>query len=653
MKKILFFLFIQFQFFLFLSAQNLKKSDVRSVMEEMFSIHIEHKELTPTLVKRSFKIYLDQFDTSKIYLLEKEVSTHLHITEENAKGVTNKFGRDDLSDYLAITKLLQFAIERQKSWRQEIERELLLQPESVEMASGESYLNFAESEEELKRRIKKQLTHLLWEEKRVHHLENWTIQDRVKVFDLWERRFQKREQTYLILDENREYLEKEKSEHFLAVHILKALARSLDAHTAFFSAEEAEEMRTGLQKQFQGVGVILREGIDGVVVVDLIKGGPAEKCGKIQIGDLLFQIDGQSLAGDSYEEVLSKMKGNAKSEIILGFKRKGSEVFQIHLKREKIPLEKERLHTSYEHCGKGIIGKLILPSFYESGDLSSAERDIREAMQSLKNLGELKGLVLDLRENSGGFLNQAVKVAGLFIAQGVVVISKYAKGEIKYLRNIDGKIHFNGPLLILTSKASASAAEIVAQALQDYGAALIVGDERTYGKGTIQYQTITNEKARAFYKVTVGKYYTVSGKSTQIEGVKADIIVPTKFAPYNIGEKYLEYSLGNDHVQAAFVDPLSDINPIDKFWFSKNYMPNLMQPRSDWQKMVPALTQNSGFRLEKDKNFTLFREYIKARESGQLIPPSKSKKDWGIEDLQMAEAVQILKDMILLQTTSK
>ncbi len=200
---------------------------------------------------------------------------------------------------------------------------------------------------------------------------------------------------------------------------------------------------------------------------------------------------------------------------------------KVDLKREKIIMENERLVFSAEPFADGYIGKLTLPSFYESSDSNSCEADIRKAITELKKKGKVLGLVLDLRNNLGGFLSQAVKVSGLFMTSGVVVISKYAEGQVQYLRNLDPRIHYAGPLVILTSKLSASAAEIVAQALQDYGVGLVVGDERTYGKGTIQYQTVTDTSAASFFKVTVGRYYTVSGRSTQIEGVKADIVVPT------------------------------------------------------------------------------------------------------------------------------
>src|SRR5690606_836656 len=163
-----------------------------------------------------------------------------------------------------------------------------------------------------------------------------------------------------------------------------------------------------------------------------------------------------------------------------------------------------------------IIGKITLNSFYQGDNGVNSENDVRDAIKKLDKMGNLRGLILDLRENSGGFLTQAVKVAGLFITNGVIVVSKYFNGEEHFYRDMDGKVSYTGPLVILTSKATASAAEIVAQALQDYGTALIVGDEHTYGKGTIQSQTVTENQGAAFFKVTVGKYYTVSGKTPQI-----------------------------------------------------------------------------------------------------------------------------------------
>lgn len=622
-------------------VKQLKISDVRPIMEEMMSYHIECKELTPLIVKRSFKIYIEQFDPEKLYLLQDEVSPFLELSAAQIDDIIRRYKSDDFSVYLQLNEVIRKAVDRAWGWRQEISREIIFSRKDPDPVTGESYFSHAPTEEQLRQRIKKQLIRFLHSEK--SHLVSWTPQKKEKVFALYERRLNREEKPYA-MDERKEY--------YLTLHILKALSKSMDAHSAFFSPEEACEIKASLEKQFEGIGIILREGIDGVTITGLIKGGPAEKCGKIAKGDLIVEVDKKSTLGFSYEEVLAKIKGEGNKKVSLGLKRfdsKGKEeYFSVELPREKILMQEDRLKYTTETFGNGIIAKITLPSFYESGDDSNCEKDMREALKDLKKRGNLQGLIIDMRENSGGFLNQAVKVAGLFITSGVIVISKYSDGEVRYLRDVDGRSYFNGPILVLTSKASASAAEIVAQALQDYGAALVVGDERTYGKGTIQYQTITDSDAKAFFKVTVGKYYTVSGKSTQIEGVKADILIPTPYAAYNIGERFMEYPLSNDQISPAYADPLTDLDERSKAWFHKNYLPHLQKMETFWQKILPMLKGNSSYRLSHDKNFKLF---LTTLESPKVGSPIASKENWGVGDLQMSEAVNILKDMIYLEST--
>ena len=190
-------------------------------------------------------------------------------------------------------------------------------------------------------------------------------------------------------------------------------------------------------------------------------------------------------------------------------------------------------------------------------------------------------------------------------------------------------------MVVLTSKASASAAEILAASLQDEGVAVIVGDEKSYGKGTMQFQTLTDPNSQDFYKVTVGRYYTVSGKSTQIEGVKADIVVPTFYAPYNIGEKYLRYPLTSENLSER-KNIKEDVAEIFAAYKERR--------NRSLEKLLPILKKNSQGRLKEDANFGLFSEEVKAKRHGQR--PAKSA--YGQDDLQLKEAVAIIQDMIIL-----
>jgi carboxyl-terminal processing protease len=638
------------------SVQSLKIEDISRVMERLCHFHIESKNLSPELIRRALKIYVEQFDFEKAYLLESEIAPYVGLSQARAEEIYRRVSMRDYSDFIALNQVFEKAILRAQGYRQTIAKQLIGAQRDVESRSFVMPSQYAKSEKELMERQQNRMVRFY----SFHKNYSTGAEYKEKVYFLFEKKVQRAEAHYLLMDSQGRSISVERMEHALALRILKAFAKSLDTHTAFFSPEEAHEMRMSLEKQFEGVGVILSEGVDGVMIADLIAGSPAQQSGRIQVNDFLVEIDGKSIANVAFEDVLDMMKKRDHSEIVLGFKRitnsSQSSFYRVALKKQPISVKEDRIQTSFERVEGGIIGKIALHSFYESSDGASSERDIKEAIRSFREQGELKGLVLDLRENSGGFLGQAVRVTGLFVSNGVVVISKYGKGDVHYLRNIVGKTFFNGPLVVLTSKMSASAAEIVAQAIQDYGVGLIVGDKRTFGKGSIQYQTITDPNADIFFKVTVGRYYTVSGKSTQITGVLADIVVPTPYAPYHIGEKYLEFPLQPDQVEAAYVDPLTDLDERTRILFQKRYMPYLQRVVPFWKKALPELRKKSVERLSRDPAFQAFLkrlEVIRARQSSTAVNSIDEPVQIHMEDLQMNESIHIIQDMIDIEARSR
>ncbi len=631
--------------------ETLGLGDVPHVLDRLFSFHIENKQLSATLVRRSMKIYIEQFDAEKVYLLAQEVAPFLQLSEAEALRIVQRLNNRDYSDFLALHRVFQTAIHRAEAMRSLLVQEML--EAGTWGGEGSSSSRYANSELELKERQKVRMVRFFSFHQSRSVLDS--AERKAKVFSLFERKISRFEANFLWKDELGAPLPLARSEHLLTVKMLKAFARSLDTHTSFFSPEEAYEMRLSLEKQFEGVGVILSESVDGIVIAELIKGSPAELSGKIRMNDILVEIDGRSVQGMAFEDVLDVLKKKARGEIILGVQREGA-LFHVSLQKQPIVMNEERMETSTEKFGDGIIGKVALHSFYESGSGVSSEKDLKEAIRSFQQQGPLHGLILDLRENAGGFLSQAVKVAGLFLSNGVVVISKYGKDEIHYLRTLSGRPFFNGPVVILTSKMSASAAEIVAQALQDYGVAVVVGDERTFGKGSIQFQNVTDEKADIFFKVTVGRYYTASGRSTQIDGVVADIVVPTQYAPYNIGERFLEYPLSRDSVAPAYTDPLTDLDEKTKTVFQKRYLPFTQRIVSVWKKALPQLKKNSAQRLNRDADFQAFtRKLDKVRARQHTLPVNTIDEHIriGMEDLQMKEAVNVVKDMLLIEAEAR
>lgn len=654
MKKtaLIFFIFCSWFAPLFAAPAQIRESDIRQVMERLFYFHIENKELSPLLVRRCFKLYIEQFDAEKAYLLDEEVLPYVQMSDQALAVTLHRMKNGDFRDFKELNRILQHAVLRAQKIRKGIAENWLNQGVDLGNAMSRVPSRYAANEQELMERQRNRLVRFYFYHQSRSDLSS---PERIrKVLSLFERKARRSENQYLFLRFDGSAMDSKQIEHFSSLRILKSFAKSLDTHTSFFSPEEAHEMRLNLEKQFEGVGVVLFEGVDGVMISELVKGSPAEQSGQIRPNDLLVEIDGISTETQSFDEVLDLLKKQGSKNIMLGLKRidprgKASTI-QVSLQKRPIMMNEERISTSWEKFGDGVIGKITLYSFYEGGS-ESCERDIKEAIKAFQQIGPLRGLILDLRENSGGFLSQAVKVSGLFLSNGVVVISKYSRGEVHYLRNIVGRSFFTGPLVVLTSKMSASASEIVAQALQDYGVALIVGDERTFGKGSIQYQTVTDERADHFFKVTVGKYYTASGKTAQIEGVKADIVVPSHYAPYNIGERYLEYPLVPDQVDPAFVDPLTDLDEKTQRLFQRKYMPYLQRVVSFWKKMLPTLRARSEQRMARNQEFQALlmkQDQVKTRLSS-LPPNSVDEAPMAGPDLQMIEAVHIVQDMILLE----
>jgi carboxyl-terminal processing protease len=607
-------------------------------MEDLFAYHVEQKTFSEEIAKRSIKLFIEQFDPHKQYLLQSEVEPWLALSDRRLSSLVASYYQDAFPDYIELAGLFKTATRRYATLRKAVAKEVIAAP----LHEGEelSRSHYASTEAELRHRLKNDLLLSIATWAKQRGLTNIDKEAKVAMVSFWERKMGEIDEAYHKI---------EKGGHTCFVHMLKAMAKSLDAHTAYYSPDEAYDIRAVLHKQVTGIGIVLREEFDGIFIANVVDGGPAKASGKIHPGDRLTHINGHPITHSSFSDVLTRLKGKEGSSMTLGLERKGRGVFQVSLKRSTIVMDDQRLRHSFEPVADGVIGTITLPAFYDNGGSISAERDLRDALRDLRSHGPIKGLVLDMRRNSGGFLNQAVKVAGLFLTGGVIVISQYADGEVSYARDIDGRRYYSGPLVILTSKASASAAEIVAQALQDHGVAVIVGDERTYGKGSMQYQTLTDPKADTFFKVTVGRYYTASGRSPQIKGVIADIHVPTAFAPYRIGERYLEYPLSG----AALTEML--LAPANKRLSHGQVVPYLTPRETPYRKIIPILSSNSETRIKQSPNFAFYKKKLAGEippKPKQLTRKTAKTTNHGVVDLQMTEAVAIVKDMLYLQTSS-
>lgn len=622
----------RFFFFLLLSTHvfaqaPLEKKDVHEIMDEILSSHLTEKKLSQKIFDKSLENYIELFDPKKVYFLKQEAKLYYEPSVPSLQRMKEDYKNNQFTTYEVLNQSINKASLRAQKIRQQIKEEVkqALGLDDIIASLLPLSEGYASTEQELVNRWKIFFVYFAKGQKGAKKL---SLERLFEEFDQSMRLF---EQKYELSWDNTPLAKEQQS--FFYMHILKALTQALDAHTSFLDEQDAEEIRMRLEKEYNGVGILLKQIPEGWMVRSVIAKSEAEKSSKIFAGDILLAVSGKEVKKLPLEDVKHLLRGE-KGTLVKLLLRRNQETFTVVLTRGVVQVDEGRAKASLIGYRDGVIGVIKLDSFYQGENNVSSERDVKEAIASFKKQGKLLGLVLDLRENTGGFLHQAVKVAGLFITNGVVVVSKYSDGRAKIWRDMDPSIIFEGPLVILTSKMTASAAEIVAQSLQDWGVALVVGDPQTYGKGSIQTQTVTDNNGSGFFKVTVGQYYTVSGKSPQQTGVRADIIVPSPLSyqfPHNE-----EAFLGKSRIDEQFQDLLADIDADIKPWYARYYSPFLQRKVEQWRDYLPSLKERSRLRLtQKGDHSLLVRETDFDRIKSQ--------------DLQLQEAIDIVKDMVLLE----
>ena len=358
-----------------------------------------------------------------------------------------------------------------------------------------------------------------------------------------------------------------------------AIARAFGPHTDYLPPTEMEDFDIQMRGNLEGVGAILRDENGFIKVVSIIPGSPAAKQGMLQAEDIILQVeekgaDPVDITDMRPGDAARLIRGAKGTEVLLTVKKPDGTKKVIPIVRDVVQIEDTFVKdTVLDAPDGGKIGYLLIPSFYRDFDKTSsgeearnATDDTRKAIDDLKK-NKLEGIILDLRNDGGGSLADAVDIAGLFVRSGPVVQVKDSTGKIRILKDEDAAIEYSGPLVVLVNKFSASASEIVAAALQDYKRAIIVGGEHTYGKGTVQTIIDLNKNLQpakaeeigdlGALKLTIQKFYRITGGSTQYQGVVPDIVLPSLFRHLKSGEKYLDYSLPWDRIRSAQYTPFN------------------------------------------------------------------------------------------------
>lgn len=358
----------------------------------------------------------------------------------------------------------------------------------------------------------------------------------------------------------------------IANFFLSAVAKSYGPHTDYFSAREMERFMSGMSNEFVGIGAMLQGEEDGATkIMGIVKGGPAESTGELKLNDRVVGVDMNNtgkvidIMFMKLDKVVDKIRGEAGTSVRLKVEpADGGEPKFIVIKRGTVEMgesfaQGEIIESKNADGELSRIGVLTLPSFYANFDTGETRCSVDVEKILLRfNKEKVEGLVLDLRGNGGGSLEEVRRMTGFFTGKGPVVQVKNYKGIID-LKSAYGKAIFKQPMVVLIDKSSASASEILAGALQDYNRALVVGTSSTFGKGTVQQPMdisrlmpfFANRKRAGYLKPTIQKFYRVSGMSTQNKGVEADIVLPNIMDAIEVGEEYLYYALAYDKIRKA------------------------------------------------------------------------------------------------------
>jgi len=519
--------------------------------------HISSKKLDDEISRKALDLFVKSLDPLKLYFLQSDID-QFHRNQDRIDDMVQAgdlsfgyeiFGRfiDRVDERVAVAEELL-----QRPFNFEIEEQIITDPEAT---------TYATNADEARDRWRRQIKYALLD-----------LKDEGKVgqeaIDLLQRRYSRYGRRWRSID----------SDDLLEMY-LTSVTTAYDPHSTYMSPGSLDDFKILMSLNLDGIGAQLREKDGQTVITRVIPGGAAARNGKLKTDDVIVSV-GQGDDGELVDvvempltDVVALIRGKAGTVVRLGVRPGGvGEVEVYRIERARIELEESAARGKVlDHQLPGSdkpalkIGYINLPSFYldmeaakeNKQDFRSSTRDVQRILQDFRSQ-DVDGVVLDLGFNGGGSLTEAINLTGLFIDRGPVVQVKNSDGTVQQYADEDAGTSWDGPLVVLTSKYSASASEIFAGAIRDYKRGIVVGDPATHGKGTVQtlmdlgQQLFRNNRANyGALKVTLQQFYLPDGESTQLSGVPADVILPSITSKMDISESDLQYALPNDHVPPA------------------------------------------------------------------------------------------------------
>lgn len=607
--------------------------DIPAISSYFLYTHVTQREMNETIYVRMVHNFIKMLDPTKLFFLADDVTNFENEAQKNSKALLEDFKNSDCSYFIKIHTLFKQRFEERYADINSILNDKfqpLPQKETENLDSPEA--QFLKSTAEIELRLKKILS-IQYEGLKAAKKPVDEIIKKLK------KRYEEIHKHYSEFDSNK-----------IADYVLKSFATGLDPHSLYFNPTELENFNISFKLSLEGIGATLKSD-DGYTIIDsLVPGSPAKNSGKIIAGDKIIAVgqengDMLDVIGMDLDKVVQKIRGpkgtKVRLSILRELKSQTSETFLVSLVRDKIKLVDQAVKKDVKVIDGKKYGVISVPSFYEDAEglrknkeeAASCSKDVRKALEYFKGTGEIEGVILDLRSNTGGSLMEAVRMAGLFIKRGVVVMVKDAYGRVQELPDEDADQLYKGNLVVLINKLSASASEIVAGALKDYGRAVVAGDTTTYGKGSVQTMLNLPNNLGAI-KVTNAIFYTAGGASTQKKGVSSDIIIPSLTEEFKHGESTAEYALDWSIISSSIPKIAAD---------------EFISVRDEsLSKIIPLLAANSKKRIDENPKFKELTDKTKKKkidEDGLVEGETNENEIKKKDDLVLDEAINILKDM--------
>ena len=650
--------------------------------------HYVQKELNDEFSEMVFNNFIDGLDPSKRYFTKNDLKEFSKYKFQ----IDNQLKESDIAFYSLVYGRFLDKIKNVKNYYGAILKKPFNYKKDEIIDLDYKKIAYASSEKELLNFWRKQLK--LQSIDRIQEQENLDEEKFKKDKSYKKRSFsvlEKKARAEVMTSMENLYIRIDELEHrdWFST-FLNSIVAAFGPHTTYMPPNIKESFDQDMSGKLEGIGARLQKKGIYTHIVELVSGGPAWKQGELEEGDIILKVAQENkepldIVGMRLDDAIKFIKGPKDTKVLLTVKKKIDGTTQvITITRDIVQLDETFVKSSIVEKDGKKYGVIDLPKFYINFDdrnFRDSAKDMEKEIERLKE-ENVEGLLIDLRNNGGGSLDTAIKIAGLFVDKGPVVQIKYRNEAPVVREDIDPKIQWTGSLVLLVNELSASASEIFAAAMQDYNRAVILGGNQTYGKGTVQNILPINkfypnyDQDLGYLKMTIQKFYRINGGSTQVEGVYSDIAMPTRFSYMKYGERDLEGALPWDKVpQASYTQvnsysnfsdvvttSIERINKDPKFqlideyakWLKKEqdessyslnykqYQKELKQREDFAKKFKSVFKYQSGLAFNSPSyEIPLFKENIDLKEKRNAWHKNLSK------DLYISEALNVLSQLKL------